>query len=115
MRKEQRVVAQRELDKSQRWFRVAGEQNLYRMGWLRDVRQALGVPVAELTRKLGVNPSVFFRLEKRERRQRVSLWALEKMADAMDCKVVYAIVPKEGTLEQMGQDREWEKRRKNRK
>lgn len=111
MRKEQRPLAQRELDIKQRWFRVAGKQNRYRSAWLRDVRQALGVPVAELSRKLKVNPSVFFRLEEREQRKRVSLSTLERMAGAMDCKLVYAIVPKHGTLEQMGQDREWAKKR----
>jgi predicted DNA-binding mobile mystery protein A len=112
MRKEQRPLALRELDARQRWFRVAGEQNRFRMVWLRDVRQALGISVAELARKLKVNPSVFFRMEKRERRKGVTLRTLEGMAEAMDCKLVYAIVPKRGTLEQMGQDREWEKRRK---
>jgi transcriptional regulator with XRE-family HTH domain len=114
MRKEQRPLALRELDTRQRWFRVAGEQNRFRMVWLRDVRQALGIPVAELARKMEMNPSVFFRLEKRERRKGVTLRTLEQMAEAMDCKLVYAIVPKRGTLEQMGQDREWEKRRKGR-
>jgi transcriptional regulator with XRE-family HTH domain len=114
MRKEQRPLALRELDTRQRWFRVAGEQNRFRMVWLRDVRHALGIPVAELARKLKMNPSVIFRLEERERKKGVTLRTLERMAEAMDCKLVYAIVPRRGTLEQMGQDREWEKRRRSR-
>ena len=111
MRKEQRAVARMELDKCQRLFRRAGELNRYRRGWLRDVRQALGIPAAELAQKLKVNPSVFFRLEERERRKRASMGAVERMAEAMGCKLVYAIVPKRGTLEEMAFDREWAKRR----
>jgi DNA-binding Xre family transcriptional regulator len=89
---------------------LAGKQNRWRLGWLREVRQALGIPVAELTRKLGINPSVFFRLEMRERQQTVTLWALDRIAKAMDCELVYSIVPKEGTLEELAERQAWERR-----
>jgi hypothetical protein len=115
MRKEQRVLARMELDRRQRWFRLAGEQNWFQRGWLKAVREALGIPVTELTAKLDIHPSVFFRMEEREAKKRVTLASLDRMAGAMGCKVVYAIVPKQGTLAEMGFDREWEKKRRRSK
>jgi len=49
----------------------------------------LGVPVAEVARKLGVNRSVIFRLKQSEGRGTISLRAMTRVANAMNCKVVY--------------------------
>jgi transcriptional regulator with XRE-family HTH domain len=74
---------------------------------LREVRHALGVPTAEILGKIDVNPSVLFRLEQSELRGTISLIRLHEVAEAMDCKLVYAIVPRNGkTLEELAEKRE---------
>ena len=110
MRKEYRAVVRRKLDEEQRGFRMAAKHKQYGRGWLREVRQALGIPVEELTRKLKIHRSVIFRCEKREEKQRISLWALDQLAMAMDCELVYSIVPRGKTLVEMAEEREWDKR-----
>jgi hypothetical protein len=73
------------------------------------VRQALGVPVAEIAAKMGVNRSVVFDLEASEPRNTISLRSMSRMAAAMGCKVVYGIVPMGGkTLEELAEKRLWE-------
>ena len=44
---------------------------------------------------MGVNQATALRIEKREAEGKVTLDILKRAADAMDCKLVYAIVPKE--------------------
>jgi predicted DNA-binding mobile mystery protein A len=110
MQKEERALAREKLDKEQRFFRVAGKHHSYFPNWLRRVRQALGVPVAEMAHEMGVHRSVIFRMEKSEDRQTIRLKALEQMAEAMDCKVIYAIVPRQGkTLTELAEWRRWSK------
>ncbi len=116
MRDEQRGMEQRRLDEMLRYFRLARKHKLYHSGWLRTVRQALGIPMAELAKKLGVNSSVIFRMEQREAKRKVSLMTLERMAEAMGCELVYAIVPRWGkTLVELAEYRAWEKRFDKRK
>jgi DNA-binding Xre family transcriptional regulator len=110
---QERWLARRKLDEDQRWFRVAARKNGQRTAWLREVRLALGISVAELARELKINRSAIFRLEEREKRKRISLDTLSRMADAMGCKVVYAVIPKSRTLAELAELRVW-KRRPNR-
>jgi hypothetical protein len=75
------------------------------------VRRALGVPVAEMARALGKNRSVVFELELSEGRGTISLKSMDRVASAMGCKFIYAVVPLgEMTLEEMGDRRKWTKK-----
>jgi predicted DNA-binding mobile mystery protein A len=62
-------------------------------GWVATVRQALGMGLTQLGRKVGMNPSAVLRLEERERSGNITLATLSRVAAAMDCRLVYAIVP----------------------
>jgi predicted DNA-binding mobile mystery protein A len=113
MRVEERERTRKQLDKEMRPFRVAHKQKHPTQELLRAVRQVLGVPMAELAKKAGVNRSVIFRLERSERRGTISLRAMTRVANAMDCTVIYGIVPRSGqTLEEVADWRKWEKRLK---
>jgi predicted DNA-binding mobile mystery protein A len=67
-------------------------------GWMRAVRQAIGLPVVELARRMGVAESQVFRLEESEQEGRVRVATLRRAAEAMGCELVYALVPREGKL-----------------
>jgi hypothetical protein len=111
MRNEDRDAARRRLDKELRLYRLAARQKSCTQDLLRAVRQALGVPVTEITRTLGMSRSVLFGLEQSEGRGTISMKSMERVASAMGCKLVYAIVPLAGrTLEEMGETRKWSKR-----
>jgi len=70
-------------------------------GWLRTIRQAAGFPVQEAARRLGVVKWEVFRLEKAEREGRIVLATLQRAARALDCELVYAVVPVKGSLEDL--------------
>ena len=64
-------------------------------GWLRTVRTALGMSGTQLAKKLGVTKARVSKAEQDEPHGSVTLKTIQTMAQAMDCKVVYAIVPKQ--------------------
>jgi transcriptional regulator with XRE-family HTH domain len=113
MRESERDLARRRLDKELRYYRLAGKERRPTQELLRRVRQVLGLPSAEVARAMGVNRSVLFRLEGSEARGTISLRAMTRVAQAMGCQVVYALIPSDGTtLEEMADRRKWMKRLK---
>lgn len=107
-----RVVRQdtelcRRLDETLLGFRAArrGDRERDREGgWLRAVRQAIGIPVHVLQKRLGVTKYEIFRLEKAERTSRIVLANLKRAAEALGCDLVYALVPREGSLEDLAEE-----------
>jgi predicted DNA-binding mobile mystery protein A len=89
------------LDRKLLAFRVARETAGETAGWLRAIRQAVGVRVEEAAERQGVCRWEVFRLEKAEQTGRIRLESLRRAAEAMDCELVYALVPRKGTLETM--------------
>ena len=62
-------------------------------GWLRAVRDALGMTGVQLAARLGVSPQSVDTLEKSEATGTVQLNTLRRAAEALDCTLVYALVP----------------------
>lgn len=62
-------------------------------GWLKAIRGSLGLTIRQLAERVGVGHGSIAQLEKREPKKKVTLESLESAARAMDCKVIYAIVP----------------------
>lgn len=81
-------------------------RKLQRDGWLRCIRQATGMPVDEFARRLGVCRWEIHRLEESERNARIMLDTLSRAAKGLGCKLVYALVPVEGTLKDMASEHE---------
>jgi len=74
---------------------LRGRQDLMRPphGWLRAIRDALGMTTRQLAQRMGKVQSAIVDLEKSEARETVSLAKLREAAAAMDCTLVYALVP----------------------
>jgi predicted DNA-binding mobile mystery protein A len=62
-------------------------------GWIKAVRQALGMSTAQLARRLGVKQPSVIDLEESEARGTIQLATLRRAAEALDCTLVYALVP----------------------
>ncbi|MBI3554852.1 MAG: mobile mystery protein A [Deltaproteobacteria bacterium] len=69
-------------------------------GWIRGIRESLGMTAAQLASRLGIKTASVLGLEEREVTGAITLEALERAARALNCKVVYALVP-ETTLDEM--------------
>ena len=95
MRPEDRSTARRQLDK-----RLISMQNMELFmrpprGWLKASREALGMTTAQLGRRLGVVQSRVVAIEQAEAKGTITLNSLEKAAQALDCRLVYALMPKQ--------------------
>ncbi len=68
-------------------------------GWIAAVRKSLSMPVNLLAKKVGMSQQALSNLEKNEVDGTITIKSLRKVAEGMNCKLVYAIVPNEGNLE----------------
>jgi predicted DNA-binding mobile mystery protein A len=62
-------------------------------GWLKAVRDALGLSSSAVAAKIGVSRQAYSNLELREHKGTVSLESLEKAARALDCDLIYFLLP----------------------
>jgi predicted DNA-binding mobile mystery protein A len=63
-------------------------------GWVRAIREALGMSAAVLAARLGTTPGAVTRLEQSEAADRIRLDTLRRAADALGCDLVYLLVPR---------------------
>lgn len=68
-------------------------------GWIATVRKALHMSGAELARRLGVTRARVSEMERTEPDGSVTLRTMDAAAKAMGCRFVYAIVPKNGNVQ----------------
>jgi predicted DNA-binding mobile mystery protein A len=64
-------------------------------GWLRAIREALGMSGKQFAGRLGVAPPRITALEKNEMSGSVTIKTMQQAADALECDFVYAIIPRE--------------------
>jgi predicted DNA-binding mobile mystery protein A len=70
-------------------------------GWLRAIRLATGMPASYPASKLNLTRQAFAELEKNEALGTISLKSLQRAAQAVDCDLVYALIPRTGSLQNM--------------
>lgn len=62
-------------------------------GWVKTVRKALNMSVAQLAKRLEVTRAYIYKAENAEQSGGLTLKKMNQIANAMDCRFVYAIVP----------------------
>ena len=62
-------------------------------GWIRAVRDALGLTTRQLAARMDRSQPSITALEKNETTEAITLKSLRQAAEALDCRLVYAIVP----------------------
>lgn len=70
------------------------------VGWVKTIRAALGMSSQALAKRLRCSQTNVIAMEKRETQGNITLETLEQVAAALQCKLVYALVP-EKSLEQI--------------
>ena len=90
----QQALARKHLDKALTPFREALAQPRPPKGWVRAIRDALGMTSRQLAARMGYSQSSITGLEQGEEAETISLKTLRQAAEALDCQLVYALVPK---------------------
>jgi predicted DNA-binding mobile mystery protein A len=62
-------------------------------GWIRTIRESLGVTQSQLAARLKITQQALNDLEKSEAKGKITLDSLRRLASALGCRVVYAAVP----------------------
>ena len=106
MRNEFKNLRLKQLDRGLKPYRSARMIPRPSKGWIRTIRLALGVSSGELARRLKTSRQLPLQLEKGEAEDRITLKSLRAAANALDCDLVYALVPRANSLEETVEDRE---------
>jgi len=103
MKPEFKDLRTKQLGRSLRPFVDAKDSQRPQKGWIRAIRQATGVTTRELATRLGQARSRTSALEKSEAEYRITLGNLREAADALGCQLVYALVPKSGSIQELAE------------
>lgn len=94
MRAEERAAARRQLDKRLNSLRNSESLTRPSRGWIKAIREALGMTTAQLAKRIGVSQPRAVAIEKGEADGSITLDSLERAAHALDCRLIYALVPR---------------------
>jgi predicted DNA-binding mobile mystery protein A len=62
-------------------------------GWIRAIRSALGMTTAQMAKRMGVKQPSVIDYERSEAQGGIELATLRRAAEALNCTLVYALVP----------------------
>jgi predicted DNA-binding mobile mystery protein A len=62
-------------------------------GWIRAIREALGMSTAQLAKRLGVRQPSVVDLERSEEKGTIAVATLRRAAEALDCTLAYVLIP----------------------
>ena len=68
-------------------------------GWIRTIRKTLHMSTDVLSKKLNLTITSVLKIENREKNKCITLKKLEEAAQALDCKLIYALIPNESFLD----------------
>jgi predicted DNA-binding mobile mystery protein A len=70
-------------------------------GWIASVREALGLSLAQIGKRLRTSRQTVQEFERAEAEDRITLATLRRVAEAMDCNLVYVLAPKSGSFAEL--------------
>ena len=93
MRREIRQRARQRIDERLTGLETEDRFSPPPKGWIRAIRDALGMSGVQLAARLKVRPQTVEALEKSESSGSIQLSTLRRAAEALDCTLVYALIP----------------------
>ena len=94
MRSADRESARRQLDKRLNTLRYSDALTRPPRGWIKAIREALGMTTAQLAQRIGVSQPRAVAIEKAEKDKSITLESLERAARALNCRVAYTLIPR---------------------
>lgn len=88
-----KVLMRKQVQENVNDFFKLAQKPIPKKGWIRTIRDALGMSSKALASRIGCTQPNIMAMETRERSGSISLNALEEAARAMNCKLVYCFVP----------------------
>jgi predicted DNA-binding mobile mystery protein A len=70
-------------------------------GWIKAIRTTLNMTMAQLGTRLNITRQGVKNIEESESTGSISINSMKEVADAMELKLVYGFVPKDGTIQNL--------------
>ncbi len=87
------TLARKQLERRLAPLRKAPDFARPARGWVKAIREALGMTATQLGARISVSQSRIARIERDEAEDAVTLATLRRVAEGLDCTLVYALVP----------------------
>lgn len=85
-----------QLDETLAQYRQLAQVVIPKRGWVYAIREALGMSSRQLAMRVGLRASQSIEdMQDDEVSQTIKLQTLRKLAEALECELVYALVPRE--------------------
>ncbi len=94
MQKRYRWIALKQLDENLAQLKPVLNTQRPKSGWVRAIRETLGMTARQFATRLGVSPPRVNRLETDEIEGKLTINTLKRTATAFDCAFVYGFVPR---------------------
>lgn len=91
--REQARRARERLDARFRDLQPVERYALPRLGWVKAIREALGMSLADLGRRMGLTAQTVQDIERSEQAGTIRLDTLRRAAQALDCTLAYVLIP----------------------
>ncbi|MFO0359518.1 MAG: mobile mystery protein A [Flavobacteriales bacterium] len=93
-----RKLIREQLDHKLAAYKLLLNPTLPEKGWIRMMREALGMTSADLAKRTGIQQASLWRIENAEQNGEFKLSSMRRIAEGLNMKFVYALLP-ENTLE----------------
>jgi predicted DNA-binding mobile mystery protein A len=70
-------------------------------GWVYALRQALGMSLRQLGKRMGITPQSVREIEEREKSGTISINVLKQVGNSLGLKLIYGFIPEGKSLEEM--------------
>src|SRR5205823_6384520 len=81
------------LDERLAQFGPAERYRVPSRGWIKAIREALGMSTAQLAKRMGVRQPSVVDIERSEEKGSIALSTLRRAAEALNCTVAYVLIP----------------------
>ena len=95
MKAMERATARRQLDKKLIPLQKSDVMARPPRGWIKAIREALGLTTRQFAKRISLSQSSMVEIEQAEVSGSITLNSLRRAAEALDCRLVYALVPTE--------------------
>jgi len=105
MEKTDKKLMIEQLDRKLAVFSKIDSDNIPIGGWIKAIRSALNISLVQFAKMLKKSSPSVKELEEREAEKNITLKKLAEAGEALNLKLVYGFVPKDGSLEKFIEQR----------
>ena len=88
-----RKLIREQLDHKLAAYKLLLNPTLPEKGWIRMMREALGMTSADLAKRTGIQQASLWRIENAEQNGEFKLSSMRRIAEGLNMKFVYALLP----------------------